>query len=216
MAHREQLDFVAAARRLFPAHFRGMDVLEIGSLDINGTIRSFFEGCRYVGIDVAPGPGVDVACQGQDYDAPAQSFDVVISCEVMEHNPYWRETFANMARLVRPDGLVLMTCAAPGRPEHGTARTNPGDSPLTVADGWDYYRNLRPADFRAAGALAPFADHAFFVDWRACDLYFLGSKRPFDPAVRAGLAALRRHYLRRNLASRALVNRLRGEMLRRG
>src|SRR5690606_19424692 len=106
--------------------FRGTRVLEVGSLDLNGSVRSNFSGCDYLGIDVAAGPGVDLVCQGQDYDAPDGSFDVVTSCEAMEHNPYWRETFANMLRLCRPGGLILMTCATTGRGEHGTTRKHPG------------------------------------------------------------------------------------------
>jgi len=50
-----------------------------------------FSDCDYIGLDVAPGNGVDIVCEGQNYDAPDESFDVVISCEVMEHNPFWRK-----------------------------------------------------------------------------------------------------------------------------
>ena len=143
MAHPAQNEFIGRIRDIFPGHFRHARVLEIGSLDINGTIRGLFTDCDYTGIDVGPGPGVDVVCAGQDFDAPDESYDVVISCEAMEHNPYWAETFTNMVRLAKPGGLVLMTCATLGRKEHGTTRTTPADSPLTVAKGWDYYRNLR-------------------------------------------------------------------------
>ena len=93
MSHPQQIAFVAAIRHLFPAYFEGCRVLEVGSLDINGTIRGLFPGCNYTGLDVGEGPGVDQVCQGQDYDAPDNTFDVAISCEVMEHNPYWRDTF---------------------------------------------------------------------------------------------------------------------------
>ncbi len=79
-------------------------MLEIGSLDVNGTVRQHFEKCDYRGLDVAEGPGVDIVCQAQDYDAPIGSFDTVVCCEVMEHNPHWAETFANMLRLCQPGG----------------------------------------------------------------------------------------------------------------
>ena len=147
MAHTEQLEFVKLVRAGFSDFFKSKHVLEIGSLDINGGVRGLFADCVYTGIDVAPGPGVDIVCQGQDYDAPDSTYDSVICCEVMEHNPHWRETFTNMFRLCKPGGLVVMTCAAPGRPEHGTTRTTPEDSPLTVGIGWDYYRNLTARDF---------------------------------------------------------------------
>lgn len=153
MAHKEQLQYIDRIQGIFPSYFTGKRVLEIGSLDINGTIRSRFTGCDYVGIDVDAGPGVDRVCEGQEFDAPDGSFDMVISCEVMEHNPYWKETFQNMVRLCAPRGLVVMTCAALGRKEHGTSRSNAESSPLTVSKGWDYYRNLTARDFIATGAL---------------------------------------------------------------
>lgn len=198
MSHPEQLQFVDQVRRIFPRHFDGARVLEIGSLDINGTIRSRFVGCDYTGIDVAEGPGVDVVCQGQDYAGPDAAFDTVISCEVMEHNPHWVETFRNMARLCRPGGLVVMTCASWGRREHGTSRSEPDNSPLTVGKGWDYYRNLRAEDFLARQLVQPFADWAFFQNWRSYDLYFVGSRSPLDQPTRAALADLARGYHRGN------------------
>lgn len=182
-------------KRHFPAYFRGQRVLEVGSLNINGTVRVHFEACAYTGIDVGPGPGVDVVCQGQDYDAADGSFDVVVSCETMEHNPFWRETLANMARLCRAGGLLIMTCASTGRPEHGTKRTTPADAPLIP---WDYYRNLSPAELCAA--MRP--DDAF-IAWTTCvdtssrDLYFVGFKLGGAGAANAAtaLASIRRYYL---------------------
>lgn len=198
MAHQEQLEFIASMKKLSPGHFEGGRVLEIGSLDINGTVRSFFSGCDYVGIDVAAGPGVDVACQGQDFDAPAASFDTVISCEVMEHNPHWKETFLNMIRLAKPDGLILMTCGTLGRPEHGTTRTNPEASPLTVSKGWEYYRNLTEADFTSNGLTGSLGTAAFMTNWLAYDLYFAGSKTRWPAARQADLEALAGRYRRRS------------------
>ncbi len=199
MAHQQQQDFVRAVKAAFPNFFYGQRVLEIGSLDINGTIRGHFIGCAYTGLDVGAGPGVDVVCQGQDYAAPDASFDTVISCEVMEHNPYWRETFANMARLCRPGGLVLMTCASLGRPEHGTTRSTKADAPLIA---WEYYRNLTPRDFKASlNFHDEFSVFRFFENVDSRDTYFVGFKLgalPPNTADRA-LSSLRWHYFWENM-----------------
>ncbi len=175
MSHKAQQDFIATVRREFPDYFVGKRVLEVGSLDINGSIRALFSNCDYVGIDVAAGVGVDVVCEGQNYDAPDNSYDVVISCEVMEHNPYWPQTMKNMIRLCNPGGIVIMTCATLGRREHGTARTSPDASPLTVELGWNYYRNLTIRDFHKEGATKGLA-YAFSYDWESRDLYLVGFK----------------------------------------
>lgn len=177
MSHGAQRDFIRLAAGHLPSAFRDCRVLEIGSLDINGSVREFFRDCQYVGLDVAVGPGVDVVCQGQDYDAPEGSFDTVISCETMEHNPFWRETLLNMLRICRPGGWVLLTCATTGRPEHGTTRTNPESSPLTVEIGWDYYRNVSARDLAGVVELGRvFSRHHLATNWHSYDLYFLGRK----------------------------------------
>jgi SAM-dependent methyltransferase len=194
MAHQEQLDFIASIKKISPAHFSNCRVLEIGSLDINGTTRAQFSGCAYTGIDVAAGPGVDVVCEGQKFGAPEASFDTVISCEVMEHNPFWKETFLNMVRLAKPDGLIIMTCGTLGRPEHGTSRTNADASPLTVSKGWEYYKNLTEADFVSGGLASSLDSWRFLANWRAYDLYFVGSKSALPEAQWAQIEALARHY----------------------
>ena len=95
-----------------------------------------------------------------------------------EHNPYWRETFTNMIDHCRPGGLVVMTCATTGRPEHGTQRSLPEDSPLTIANGWNYYKNLTETDFLTAFDLDEwFEEWKFSVNEEACDLYFHGLKK---------------------------------------
>ncbi len=179
MAHRQQLDFVATLAKSMPDFFSGKRVLEIGSMDINGSVRRFFKDCDYLGIDVGPGPGVDIVCQGQDFRGGSESFDVVISCEVMEHNPYWVETTENMIRMLRPGGLFVLTCATTGRAEHGTARTDPKWSPNTVSEGWEYYKNLTSKHFSESISLSSwFAKFQFFENWDSFDLYLVGIKNP--------------------------------------
>lgn len=177
MAHKEQSDYIALLQSKFPLAFKGERTLEIGSLNINGTVRNAFTSNEYVGVDVGSGPGVDVVISGHEYDSE-KPFDCCISCECFEHNPFWKETFLNMIRLCKSGGLVVFTCATTGRPEHGTERSTPQDSPLTIAKGWSYYLNLTEEDFQAIFNFdALFTDWQFSVNDQACDLYFYGVKR---------------------------------------
>ena len=172
MAHSQQQDFFQRVKDKHPEFFVDMSVLDVGSLDINGTVRGFFAGGSYLGVDVADGAGVDVVGFGQSLDFDDGSFDVCLSAECFEHNPEWVATFANMVRMCR--GLVLMSCATSGREEHGTSRCHPGSSPLSV-ELWDYYRNLTEADFVAEFDLDDmFGDWSFEVNEDSCDLYFVG------------------------------------------
>lgn len=175
MSHPEQQLFIGHCKRFLPAWFKGRTVLEIGSLDINGSVRGFFEDCRYTGIDLGPGKGVDVVAAGESFAGATHGYDVIISCEAMEHNPYWRETLHNAVRMLKPDGLMLLTCATYGRRQHGTPKSSPQDSPLTAGSGSAYYRNLGEAEVRGAGPFDEwFGWHRFFADHVIRDLYFIG------------------------------------------
>jgi SAM-dependent methyltransferase len=170
MSHQAQLDFVASLRFKFPDYFVGKKVLEVGSLNINGSIRPFFEQCTYVGVDLGEGADVDVVARGEDLTYDDGDFDVVASCECFEHNPEWVATLENMIRMA--SGLVFFSCATTGRPEHGTARTNPHDAPFCG----DYYRNLTEEDVRQAVDLSVFTDYQFLTNDTSHDLYFWGIK----------------------------------------
>lgn len=184
MAHLQQMQFFQSIAQAYPEHFHDVDVVEVGSLDINGSVRSHFHNCRYIGYDLAAGPGVDVAMQGQLISAPTGSVRTVLSAECFEHNPYWVETFSNMLRIAAPGGLIIVSCATTGRQEHGTHRTQASDSPLTAAAGWSYYRNLTADDFRHAVNLDGWlgAYHFLFCP-QTFDLYFYGLKRPAQGSI---------------------------------
>jgi len=179
MSHSAQLDFVTAVRDLLISNLPEIRVLEVGSYDVNGSVRALFNGCRsYVGSDLTPGPGVDVVRAGQDLDFQDGYFDVSLSCECFEHNPEWIKTFANMIRMTREGGIIIISCASRGRLEHGTSRTNPLVSPGTQAIGLDYYQNLTKDDFvRNFNLVSHFDSHEFFYLPQICDLYFVGIRK---------------------------------------
>ena len=201
MSHYQQREFVQRLKNKLPQYFRNQKVLEIGSLNINGTIRDFFNDCNYIGIDVGFGPNVDIVCEGQSYNAPDESYDVICSAECFEHNPHWMETFKNMIRLCKEGGLVFFTCATDGRAEHGTRRTTPLDSPLTIDIGWDYYRNLNESDFtNNLDFNSYFKEYGFEVNEESHDLYFWGiiCKNKLEPIPVIGVPIVNGfHWLQR-------------------
>ena len=175
MSHPEQMNFVKELKNKFPKYFIDSKVLEIGSLNINGTIRVFFKNCNYVGVDVGEGKCVDVICEGQKLDYLDNTFDTTASCECFEHNPFWLETFINMHRMTKEDGLLFFTCATTGRKEHGTKKFNKFASPLTE---WEYYKNLEEKDFlEKVDINLMFKEHAFQINEKSKDLYFYGIKK---------------------------------------
>ncbi len=177
MAHPQQRRFVESIKIIFPKFFREKKILEVGSLDINGSVRDLFEDCDYLGIDVGEGQGVDLVCEGQNFNAPNETFDVSLSTECFEHNPFWLQTFLNMIRVTKSKGLIFFTCATEGRAEHGTTRTSPGDSPLTVGKGWEYYMNLTERHFYLVDFDSLFNAYSFSTESDFHDLYFFGVKK---------------------------------------
>lgn len=178
MAHKEQFQYVESVKTNFRNFFLNKTVLEFGSLNINGSVRNFFENCCYIGLDLGPGPDVDVIGLAHEYDLPDQSFDVVLSTEMFEHDPHWKESFTNMIRLCKKEGLIFFTCASTGRKEHGTIHSDIQSSPLTVKLGWDYYRNLTETDFRKEFDFPMlFSNYEFTENKFSHDLYFWGIKQ---------------------------------------
>lgn len=181
MAHYQQLQFVKELSFEYPEFFNNKSVLEIGSWITNGSVRDSFSECNYIGVDIANGPGVDIVNQGQNVDFDDTSFDTVISSECFEHNPYWKETFINMVRMLKPGGLCVITCATLGRKEHGTNRTNADASLTALHNTEEYYCNLREKDFRCAFKLDnTFSNYYFFLNVYSRDLYFFGFKKSVD------------------------------------
>jgi len=175
VSHPEQLGFFAAVADANRDVIAGSRLIEIGSYAVNGTMRSYFSTTdEYVGVDLVDGPGVDIVAFGHEVEHEAGSYDIATSGECFEHDPHWRETFANMVRLVRPGGLVAFTCASSGRPEHGTRRTLVDDSPGTQFEGLDYYRNLTEDDFADVDLASDFSSYRFWRNPTSFDLYFTG------------------------------------------
>jgi len=178
MSHVAQIEYFKKIKDLYPNFFNNGKVLEVGSLNINGTVRDLFNVEEYVGIDLEEGSCVDIVSAGQDFDYPDNYFDFSISSECFEHNPYWKETFLNMCRMTKSEGLVSFSCAGLGRAEHGTSRTNPQDSPFTINAGWDYYKNLSEDDFNENIDMDDiFSEYLFEYNPAVCDLYFYGIKK---------------------------------------
>ena len=110
MCHVSVIEFFIEQAR--PEEFRNKRVLEVGSRYVNGSVRplieKFFQPREYVGIDIEPGKFVDVVIPAEkllDYFEP-ESFDVVISTEVLEHVKDWRLVISNMKGVLRKGGYI--------------------------------------------------------------------------------------------------------------
>ncbi len=65
--HQEVLDFLLKTKNKYPEYFKKKRVLELGSLNINGSPRGFFEDCEYIGVDRQAGNGVDIVYKAHEF-----------------------------------------------------------------------------------------------------------------------------------------------------
>jgi len=99
-------------------------VLEVGSKYVNGSVRpiieKFFQPEKYVGIDIEQGKFVDEVLPAEKLieHFGQQSFDVVISTEVLEHVKDWRMVIHNIKRVLKEGGVVYITTCSKGFPYH--------------------------------------------------------------------------------------------------
>jgi len=115
-------------------------VIEIGSRDINGSVRSLFPNAQWTGIDLYAGPAVDIVGSALDY-TPPDTVDMVICCEVFEHAAEWRELIQWSAAWLKQGGMMLITCAGEGRLPHSH------HDGCQLRDG-EYYENISPEEIR--------------------------------------------------------------------
>jgi SAM-dependent methyltransferase len=115
---------LAMVLQLFKEPVAGKKVLEVGSQDVNGSIRPFVEALQpqeYTGVDMVAGKDVDVICNssGLIERFGKDSFDLVISTSLIEHVQDWKAAVHNMKGVCKPGGLILLTTCAFGFQYHG-------------------------------------------------------------------------------------------------
>lgn len=93
-------------------------VLEVGSLNVNGSVRDVLP--ITVGADMREGNGVDVVVAAEkvcEFFGP-ESFDSVVSTDALEHIEHWREAVQAMWDVLKPGGTLLLTMANPKKGRH--------------------------------------------------------------------------------------------------
>ena len=95
-------------------------ILDVGSLDINGSYRGLFAipPWLYTGADLVTGPNVDIVLGDPNkWPLRSGSFDVVITGQALEHMDRPWEAFLEIARVLKPGGLLCAIVPSAG-PEH--------------------------------------------------------------------------------------------------
>jgi SAM-dependent methyltransferase len=89
-------------------------IYEFGSMQVKGQegfadLRPFFNGCKYVGVDMEAGLGVDEIQNLHNLTLPDNSVGTCISCDTFEHVEYPRKAISEMYRVLKPGGFLIIT-----------------------------------------------------------------------------------------------------------
>lgn len=122
-----------------------IEVLEVGSQNFNGGLRDLkSQTMHWHGVDLSEGPGVDSIIDiGGKYPFKDASFDLVVASSVFEHDIQFWNSFLEMVRVVKEDGLVLLIM-----PSQGAFHRYPLDAFRFYPDAglalskWSYFNHL--------------------------------------------------------------------------
>jgi SAM-dependent methyltransferase len=107
--------FVAGVVRAISETFHVPEpILEVGSQIVAGqehlAVRRLFPEKQYVGIDLHPGRGVDSVENIENLDRDDGSVGTVLALNLFEHVERFWLGFKEIERVLRPDGLVVVSC----------------------------------------------------------------------------------------------------------
>ena len=123
-------------------HGKTLRILDVGCGD--KPYYPFFAdaAAEYVGVDVVPGPQVDLIGGIEAIPVPDASFDLVLCTQVLEHVDDPARAVAELRRVTAPGGRVLLST-------HGVQMYHP-----SPGDYWRWTRTGLEREFTEAGAWA--------------------------------------------------------------
>jgi SAM-dependent methyltransferase len=150
--HVSSLEHVDRLVRKYLTGAPNQHVVDLGSYDVNGSYKPFFSqpGWTYTGVDLAAGPNVDVVLTSPyRLPLPSHSADVMVSGQAFEHIEYFWLTWLEMARVLKPGGLIFLLA-----PSRGYEHRYPQDC-------WRFY----PDSYRALAKYAGMELLEVTTDW---------------------------------------------------
>ena len=134
-------------------------ILDLGSLDVNGSYREYFDVSPwlYRGVDMTQGENVDIVLE-DPYDwreIRSNSVDVLISGQAFEHIEFFWITMLEIERVLKPGGLCCIIA-----PSGGSEHRYP-------VDCWRFYTD----GFAALGRFARLEVVEAFTQWKPDSRY---------------------------------------------
>jgi 2-polyprenyl-3-methyl-5-hydroxy-6-metoxy-1,4-benzoquinol methylase len=84
-------------------------VLDVGSKDVNGHIKSELEGWNYTGVDMEFGPNVDSVVNGHRLaEIYGEEFDLIVCFDTLEHDDRFWLTIEAMRKVLKHGGWLVI------------------------------------------------------------------------------------------------------------
>jgi ubiquinone/menaquinone biosynthesis C-methylase UbiE len=100
----------------FSGEFVEPTIVEIGSQNVNGSIREVAPPSKYVGLDFQEAKGVDIVLQdAYSFPLPDNYADIVVTSSCFEHSEMFWLTFLEGVRILKPRGLFYINAPSTGR-----------------------------------------------------------------------------------------------------
>ena len=107
-------------------------VIDIGSMDINGTLKPIFNQAKaYIGIDQFPGKNVDIISSSHKINLENDYADIVVTSSCFEHDDMFWISFLEICRIVKPNGHFYINA-----PSNGPYHAHPVDNWRFYEDSW--------------------------------------------------------------------------------
>lgn len=114
------------------------EVIEIGSLDVNGAVRQFLPDAYYIGVDMRAGKGVDVVADALVW-RPSYPVDTVLCLNTIEHYRRQEGLIKACYEMLVPGGVLIFVGPVDPFPRHRMGEGTPRKQ---------FYRNVTPEDLK--------------------------------------------------------------------
>ena len=91
----------------------GKTVIDIGSLDTNGSYRKLFPKSTYIGVDIILGANVDIIMDSQEWD-DLKDIDMVISGQTLQQVEDIPKLMTSIFDVLKTDGVICLIAPSGG------------------------------------------------------------------------------------------------------
>jgi hypothetical protein len=92
--------------------------LELGSLDVNGSVWDLYENCSISGVDWVAGPHVTNVMKCTETEFEPETFGMIISLNHLEHDPFWKDSLRHNLPSLMVGGMIFMKWASTQSSKH--------------------------------------------------------------------------------------------------